>query len=308
MSCTHPVKVWWSRKLNDHGNHFIVFTASESDGRPPFKVGCQQCTNCRISKGSDWAIRLSQEAKFHIESSFITLTYDDLHLPEHHTLVKRDGQLFMKRLRRYLAKRSPGLKVRYFLVGEYGENTHRPHYHLILFGFAFTHDRRPHSKKGGHQLYTSKSLDEIWGNGFCSLGSVTPDSCGYVAQYSFKKINGKRADEHYRRVDLVTGETYLLQKEFASMSTHPGIGYRHYDNYANQMFIRDSVIVKGREAPVPKYYDRCLKRDDPGRHKAIKESRANEAWHHRDEQTPERLAVKEEITNAKRKEHLNRKL
>lgn len=309
MSCTHPVTVWWSANLSDNGNHYIVFEKSKSDGRPPFKIGCQQCTNCRISKSSDWSIRLTQESRFHPESCFGTLTYNDQHLPEHHTLVKRDGQLFMKRVRNYLRKNFPGVKVRYFLVGEYGEKDARPHYHFILFGFAFAHDRRPHSKKGQHQLYVSKSLSDLWGKGFCSIGSVTPESCGYVAQYSFKKINGKRALEHYFvKVDESTGEMIYREKEFASMSTHPGIGYLHYDHYANQMFLRDSVIVKGREAPVPKYYDRCLKRDDPVRHKAIKDARANEAWHHRDEQTPERLEAKEAVTNAKRKAFSKREL
>lgn len=309
MSCTHPVTVWWSAKLSENGNHYLVFNVGASDGRPPLKIGCGQCTNCRISKSSDWAVRLSQESRFHRESCFITLTQDDQHIRPYGSLCRRDAQLFMKRVRNYLRSNFPGVKVRYFLVGEYGEQTNRPHYHLILFGFAFVHDRRRHSKNGEHQLYTSESLTNIWGRGFCSLGSVTPDSCGYVAQYSFKKVNGKRALEHYFvKVDESTGEMIYREKEFASMSTHPGIGYLHYENYGKQMFMRDSVIVKGREAPVPKYYDRCLKRDDPLRHKAIKEDRANEAWFHRDEQTPERLQAKDEVTKAKRKEYLKRSL
>lgn len=311
MACFHPVTVWWSAKLNDNARRTLVFSAGASDGRPPFKISCGQCAGCRISRSSDWTSRLVQESRFHSESAFLTLTQDDLHLPSDGTLVKRDLQLFMKRVRRYVDKMFPGRKVRFFGVGEYGENgTLRPHYHLILFGFAFLEDRKPHSKnRFGDQLYTSATLSELWGRGFCEIGSVSARSCGYVAQYSFKKINGKRALDHYFvRVDEATGEMIYRQKEFALMSTRPGIGYQHYKNYGDQMFVRGSVIDRGRELPIPKYYDRKLLQDDPERLKAIKDQRANEALKRKSEQTPERLAVREEVALAKRRENTKREL
>lgn len=300
MSCTSPRTVWWSKKLNDNGNKTIVFNDAFSDGEPPFKIPCGQCTDCRIRKGSDWTSRLVHESKFHLVSSFLTMTYDDAHLPEHETLVPRDMQLFVKRVRKHY----PGVKLRYFGVGEYGEKTHRPHYHMILFGAAFLEDRRPHSKNSaGDQLYTSATLEKLWGKGHCLIGNVSPQSCGYVAQYAFKKINGKLGEEHYRRVDPRTGETWVLQKEFANMSTHPGIGYEHYARYANQMFQRGSIIENGKEKAIPKYYDRKLMQDDPLRMESIKTGRFEDAQLRKSEQTPERLAVREEILKARRKEH-----
>lgn len=305
MPCTSPVTAWRSKELNANGNRPLVFAEHKGVEGSQLKIPCHQCTGCRIDHGSGWAVRLMHEAKFHFCCSFLTLTHDQEHLPEHGSLVKRDIQLFYKRLR----KEYPGLKIRHFTVGEYGEKTQRAHYHAIVFGVAFLEDRKPHSKnRFGDQLYTSATLDRIWGKGSCQIGTVTSTSCAYVAGYAFKKINGKRADEHYRRVDPRTGETWLLQKEFALMSTRPGIGYKHYENYRDQMYSRGSVIVKGRQVPIPKYYDRLLKRDDPLRLDSIKTGRFEDSLKHVADQTPERLAVREEILLAKRKEYVSKDL
>lgn len=283
----------------------VVFTEDKSDGQPPFKIPCGQCTGCRIGRSSDWTTRLVHESKFYIESCFATFTYDPEHLPKNGTLSKRDVQLLMKRIR----KEFPGIKIRYFAAGEYGEKTWRPHYHIIIFGVAFLGDRRPTSKnEHGDQLYKSETLTRIWGKGRVDIGSVTPRSCAYVAQYAFKKINGTKSDEHYRRVDIATGETWLLQKEFALMSTHPGLGAEHYERFGHQMFNRGSVIDRGRELPIPKFYERRLQKDDPLRLESIKTGRFEDAQKRLDEQTPERLAVKEEILLAKRREYLHKDL
>lgn len=305
MPCTHPVTAWRSKEINGNGNRVLVFAEHKGLEGSQLKIPCHQCTGCRIDHGSGWAIRLMHESKFHFCSCFLTLTQDDQHLPEHRTLVKRDVQLFYKRLR----KEYPGVTIRHFTVGEYGDKTQRPHYHAIVFGVAFLEDRRAHSKnKLGDQLYTSPTLDRVWGRGQCLIGSVSPQSCGYVAGYAFKKINGKRADEHYRRVDPVTGETWVLQKEFALISNRPGIGFKHYAEYRDSMFTRGSVIVKGRQMAIPKYYDRLLKRDDPLRLDSIKTGRFEDSLKHAADQTDERLAVKEEILLAKRREYVHKDL
>jgi hypothetical protein len=305
MPCTHPVTAWRSKEVNANGNRPLVFAEHKGVEGSQLKIPCHQCTGCRIDHGSGWAIRLMHESRFHVYCSFLTMTYRPECLPEHQTLVKRDVQLFYKRLR----KEYPNIRIRHFTVGEYGDKNGRPHYHAIVFGVAFLEDRRPHSKNAlGDQLYTSKTLDRIWGKGDCQIGTVSPQSCGYVAGYAFKKINGKRADEHYRRVDPATGETWMLQKEFSLMSTHPGIGHTHYELYRDQMYRRGSVISKGRELPIPKYYDRLLKRDDPLRLESIKTGRFEDAMKHAEDQTPERLAVKEEILLAKRREYVHKDL
>lgn len=298
MSCTSPITVWYGRELSSQGNRRVVFEAGlAEDGAVPFKIPCHQCMGCRIDRNSDWSLRLMQENKFHACSCFLTITYAPEFLPEHGTLVKRDVQLFMKRLRKHY----PNAQIRYYLCGEYGDKNGRPHYHAIVFGVDFSEDRRPHSKNAwGDQLYSSATLDKLWGKGNCQIGKVEPSSCRYVAGYIFKKVNGKRAEEHYRRVDPVTGETWTLLPEFSLMSSRPGLGYRHYAAYGNQMYLRGSCIVNGVQVPIPKYYDRKLGQDDPLRLESIKTGRFEDAQKRKAENTPERLAVKAEIMQAKR--------
>lgn len=294
---------WRSRELNENGNRPLVFSKEKGVPDSQLKVPCHQCIGCRIDHGSGWSVRIMQESRFHEVNSFLTMTYDPEHCPKDGSIRKRDIQLFWKRVR----KEFPDIYIRHYTVGEYGEKTGRPHYHAIAFGIGFLEDRKKHSKNDkGDVLYSSATLDRLWGKGACYIGTVTPQSAGYVAGYAFKKINGQRAEEHYRRVDPKTGETWLLQKEFALMSNRPGIGYQHYERYGNQMYLRGTCIMRGREVPIPKYYDRKLKEDDPQRLEAIKEDRKSEALKHIEDQTPSRLDVRRAVLEAKRKEHLNK--
>lgn len=91
------------------------------------KVPCGWCVNCRQNKRQSWVYRLQAEAKEYPLSLFVTLTYDDEHLPIERigsdlfqtnvaVVSKRDVQLFMKRLR----KKYEDYKMRYFVTSEYG--------------------------------------------------------------------------------------------------------------------------------------------------------------------------------------------
>ena len=96
------------------------------------EVGCGQCRNCRINRRREWVGRMILEAKEHLFSSFVTLTYDDEHMPKDGSLCKKHLQQFIRRLRKALYPR----KIRYYAVGEYGDKSWRPHYHLIVFGLS----------------------------------------------------------------------------------------------------------------------------------------------------------------------------
>lgn len=216
--------------MNSNGKRSLVFVEAKGLDNSQLEVPCGGCVGCRIDRAREWSIRLLHESKLHERSVFLTLTYDDLHLPKDGSLVKKHPQDFMKRLRRRHARSNDGAKLRYYLCGEYGDTTYRPHYHMILFGCDFS-DSRAHSKgSNGDQIYTSKLLDEIWSHGQCYIGSVTADSCGYVSRYIMKKITGDRAEEHYRRVDPLTGEVFDLLPEYNDMSRRPGIGHGHFEN------------------------------------------------------------------------------
>ena len=111
-------------------------------------VPCGQCMHSRINKVQKWTCRNILEFMSHKSSCWVTLTYDEIHLP-HSYLDEKDGvlyqgykkqgtlspnqvRLFIMRLRKKMGK----IKIRYFLCGEYGDKFGRPHYHLCIYGIG----------------------------------------------------------------------------------------------------------------------------------------------------------------------------
>lgn len=254
-----------------------------------------------MTKAKDWETRLYHEGQLHELSSFVTLTFADEHLPPDLSLSVRDLQLFMKRLR----KRSG--KIRFFACGEYGDQNFRPHYHLILFGKDFA-DKVPWRKTGsGHVVYRSEELEKLWPFGHAEIGTVTPQSCGYVARYCIKKVNGDRAKNHYTRIHPETGELLTVRPEFIVMSRNPGIGGEWYERYACDAFPSDFVVVEGTKRQVPRFYEKKLAKSDELEHVQLKGARKRNAAQHEDNNTPERLEVREEVARL-RLERLQREL
>lgn len=193
--CTHPnlaVKI----KISNEPKYRIKFLVRPDEANIAFaekrygkenvlNLPCGECDECKATYRYKWAKRCLYELPYHENSCFLTLTYDDVHLPSDHKLHKEDLQKFLKRLRRYTGL--TGLK--YLSCGEYGSNTLRPHYHLILFGYC-PDDLKVLSSNGiGQKYYQSKFLDNVWKRGFVTVGEVEKDSCSYVAGYTAKKDN-----------------------------------------------------------------------------------------------------------------------
>jgi len=296
MPCYHPVTAWRSKHPNANGKRSLVFSSDQGAPLSQLQIPCGGCIGCRLDKSRQWSARLMHEAKDHEQKSFITLTYDDINLPEDNSLNKKHFQDFMKRFRK-----KHGGKLRYFMCGEYGDQTERPHYHAIIYGCDFA-DKTKHSKgTQGHQLYKSKTLDDLWGLGHTWIGDVTHESCGYVARYCMKKVTGEQALEHYSRVNEQTGEWYLLQPEYINMSLKPGIGATFYEKFKTDLYPADFAVVKGKKIPVPKYYDRQLERENPELLDTLKTRRKQRALTDKANNTRERLAVRKTIAQAKTK-------
>lgn len=148
------------------------------------RLPCRNCVGCKLDYARMWAIRCTDESMMHKRNSFVTLTYDDSHLPKDGWVDRRAFPLFMKRLRRFT-----GLPIRYFHAAEYGTKYGRPHYHGLLFGVDFP-DRVPlKNLDSGSMIYTSKTLQSVWPMGYSSVGDVTPESTAYVARYCTKKYD-----------------------------------------------------------------------------------------------------------------------
>lgn len=251
MPCFHPIDAY---QCSDGR---IVFNEARDSRR--LQLSCGQCIGCRLKRSSDWAVRCVHESRMHEYNCFVTLTYDSDKL-ESWSLKYRDFQLFMKRLR----WKFPG--VRFFMCGEYGDHSGRPHFHACLFGCFFA-DREFFTRlPSGHRLYTSKTLSEIWGLGHCSIGDVTFDSAAYVARYACKSaLDGrlqKRMSVEKYFVDGETGECWPFVPEFIRMSLKPGIGSTWFDKYKEQVFDNDYVIINGDKRAPPKFYKRLLDRAD----------------------------------------------
>ncbi|QXP08623.1 MAG: replication initiator protein [Arizlama microvirus] len=246
---------------------------------------------CRIDRARDWTLRITHESKLRQPNWFATLTYDNEHLPNPPSLNYPDFQGWMKRVRRRLGP------FRFFMCGEYGEQTRRPHYHAILFGLELK-DLKRWGGTDTMPTWTSDVLTKSWGKGMIVLGQVTTQSANYVARYNLKKINGDRAEAHYRWADPETGEQHQLRPEFCQMSRKPGIGAEWYDKYHSDFHTHDYAVSDGAKLPIPKYYDK--RATDKGYEldviKMARETRAlPKAWNN----TVERLATRETVLKSK---------
>jgi len=185
--------------------------------------GCGQCMPCRINRRRVWTHRILLETTQHQNNSFWTLTYSDENMPRTSggipTLAPKHLTDFMKRLRWDYQP----LKIRYFNVGEYGDETDRPHYHLALFNFPACSRGLSQFDRRGNCCPVCDRVRTVWGFGLVHSGQLSPASSAYVAGYCTKKLTSREAIERdaARRGDQEYKER---EPEFARMSKRPGIG------------------------------------------------------------------------------------
>lgn len=289
MRCYHPIKAF----RTPHG---VVFRERHGeDIIESVELPCGMCIGCRMRRASDWTVRCMHEAQFHECSCFVTLTYGRDALPPNGSLDHRDFQLFFKRLRKFIA---PG-KVRYFMCGEYGPETGRPHYHANLFGVDFRSDRVACGKSAsGQVLYSSPTLAKLWSFGHCTVQDLTRESAGYTARYIMKKQLGRSARFAYDVIDA-DGVVAARRAEYAAMSLKPGIGSQWFEKYGRDVFPRDYVVVDGAKSPVPIAYSRKFKKRADLEVDAVEYARHLRALDSRADSTDERLKVREAVHLAK---------
>ncbi|AXH74818.1 MAG: replication initiator protein [Microviridae sp.] len=290
MPCYSPLHGYSSRIRTANGKRKIVFNRSAGLSDMPLTVPCGVCIGCRIDKSRQWALRCVHESKMHLKNCFVTLTYDDDHLPVNSSLDKSELQLFFKTIRNRFGQ------FRYYAAGEYGENLGRPHYHLILFGLDFADDRKPYKKNPqGDQLYKSRSLTLAWGKGDVIISAFTYATAAYTARYVMKKVTGKLAPSHYSKVNPYTGEIVPVAPEFAVMSLRPGIGSDWYEKYKSDTFPSDFLVHQGKKHPVPRFYTEKLKKTDIELHGEIKSKRKQSQTENAANSTSDRLFIRETV-------------
>lgn len=284
MPCYQPVKAFYGNKLPS-GKREIVFSSGQAQSCIDLKLPCGSCVGCRLERARQWAMRCVDESSLHKDNSFITLTFSDEKLPFHRSLDVSIFQKFMKRLRKEVAP----LRLRFFHCGEYGPKTSRPHYHSLIFGYAFPDRKFLKTTKSDEKIYTSAQLDRVWGNGYTSVGDLTFGSAAYVARYHLKKVGSVVSDNHY--TNLQTGE--MLAPEYVTMSRRPGIGSGWYEKYKSDVYPRDSRVIKGLDTKPCKFYDSRYELDDPEGFRMLKLRRSRLV--NLKDNTQERLDVKEKV-------------
>lgn len=221
MKCISPIKVtsrfYNYKKLKD-------YTAR---GSGIVAVPCGQCKNCRINQSRIWVNRIMLEQTCHGDSCFVTLTYDKDNLPDPPDVNKKHLQDYLKRLRYYIEPN----KIRYFGVGEYGDRSLRPHYHLIIFGIG---------------MMSEKVIKKAWKYADpdigIHIGELNKDSARYITGYIVKKIDKTPGRDSHPT-------NYGLKDEFmiasrGQKSKKGAIGYEAIKKIAKQL--KDNKHWKNR--------------------------------------------------------------
>lgn len=199
----------------------------------PYMIGslpcaCNRCFPCRVNRRRIWAHRIVLESKVSSDSCFVTLTYAEDYLPKGAGLNPKHVQDWLKRLRKLVAPQ----KIRYFVVGEYGERSLRPHYHVALFGI--------HPWLAGGVSGQSGFVARTWGYGFSYVGELNVDSAMYIAGYCTKKMSS-----------ISDPKLNGKPKEFTRMSLRPGLGYAAMDDVARAIpaYLRGTYTENDSDVP-----------------------------------------------------------
>lgn len=195
-------------------------------------VPCGRCPLCIKRRISQWSFRLMQEEKRSTHASFVTLTYDEKFLTHsrngYATLVKKDCQDFMKRLRFNVSQVDKTIQLKFYIIGEYGDEGKRPHYHLILFNCPST-----------------KHIERAWNRGIVHYGTVTGASVGYTLQYISKPT---RIPEH--RNDDRLPEFSLMSKGLGANYLTPEMVAWHEADMLARMYVN----IDNKKVSMPRYY------------------------------------------------------
>lgn len=248
MNCSNPIAIKF-KPNKDTGKVKFVQNPITKEWFNGALVPCGKCLNCRIQKSKEWALRCVLELPYWDNAIFCTLTYNDENLPPNGSLMKKDLQLFFKRLRRSLEP----LEIKYFASGEYGEGNlllPRPHYHCIIFGIGLNTSDYDETLKCYRSF--NRCVENAWTYGNVFNGVVTYNSARYTAEYVFKKYSGKLKEQEY----LSTGREVPFQVQ------SNGIGLNFFNEWSWLLFKRGYITFQGVNHALPRYFSDKLKNLD----------------------------------------------
>lgn len=252
LECQEVLRESYSGQLSDG---FKERTFSDGCYHDFIRIPCGKCIGCRMDYSRSWADRLTYHSFGKEDSSwFITLTYDDDHIVDldHsenydlYALRYDDMTDFIKKLR----NKFRGFDIDYFYSGEYGDDSFRPHFHMIIYNLPLEDLQFWKCNDNGDPIYISDTISEAWKKGFCTISPFNWRSAAYTARYVEKKLDGRKLCE-YTAVGLTP--------EKARCSRRPGIAHDFYlKNYEkiwqnNGMNVSRDVNASGHLG-IPRYF------------------------------------------------------
>lgn len=187
-------------------------------------IPCGKCIACKMAKSKEWTTRVCIESNYYKNCLFLTLTYDDWHVPPDGELSRSDLRNFIKRLRNHF-------EFRYFACGEYGtgeKSTKRPHYHLIILTDEDI-DLKPTFKPNS---FKNDIISRMWSFGLYELCRGDENTIAYTAGYVYKKQLSIERDNH-------------KIKPFISCSDKPGFGLKYLEDHIESILSTKKVYYKG---------------------------------------------------------------
>lgn len=275
-------------------NEMNAYTRKHGKGYIYEIIPCGHCYACKLNKSSEWATRCVLETQNHEHSYWITLTYDEKHLPIYKyftdgkgnyfendgtwtgSLEPEDVTRFLNTLRKYYERKGiTGIK--YYYAGEYGSVNGRPHYHMLLWGAPLDleqfHDFHIDDRNKLH--WKSKEIENWWGKGIVDITEIEWSNAAYTARYTMKKLT-----------DMSQSDTFYAEqgklKEFVRMSRRPGIGMKYFNEHMKDIYKNDEIImktVKGNTGSIkpPTAWDKKFKELYPTEYFLIKQQRKKAA-------------------------------
>lgn len=228
------------------------------------EIPCGRCLGCRLEHSRQWANRnvLESLAYPQDQSWFLTLTFDDDSLKPYiktsgFASVRNDDiSVFMKALRgRWSGVHNVSEGIRFFGASEYGDESMRPHYHLLVFGLPLYDLEYYKTTEQGDDLYISRELDDVWQKGFVTVGEFNWNTAAYTARYVMKKAEGLSPKVY---------DDFGIEPERTRMSRRPGIGTSYFEKFAPDFYDLDEIVLPAKKGklnviPPPKAFDRKIK-------------------------------------------------
>lgn len=162
--CLRPNEIWQHEP-----------TTMEGLKGPPvnfFYGRCGTCDACKQHRVDEWVLRMRHQDQLSKCSYFVTLTYDNRYLLYNANGIPQLSKRHLTKFRDLIGYYLKDINYKYLQVGEYGDNTFRPHYHAIY--------------------YLGRDLDIVkfrsacifaWKKGFVTVDYVNPNRLRYLVEY-----------------------------------------------------------------------------------------------------------------------------